>query len=311
MYSEFTQQLDVQELESLKDTFEFAAASHLRWIAKVNQALVCRQDVPETLCMHDTPYSHCTLTQWFNSITRPEIQNDPSIEKIKFLHQQLHDKACALISGMQAEKIVTPEDYTEFSEMEYSFLKLHTAIIQECTEALGIVDSLTNLPNKRAFKDILTQEENRIKRNKFTSVISIVDIDDFKRVNQNYGYIAGDMLLIQLAALLKNSLRNFDTVCRYAGDKFLLYLPETDLSSAEVILERLRQSIESTNFEIEAGTATKITCTFGVSHIDSSLHAEGSLANAWASLYDAISNGRNIVGNDASDQHLESPSGDP
>ena len=164
------------------------------------------------------------------------------------------------------------------------------------------MDSLTKLPNKRALHEILLQEENRIKRNKFSSIISIVGIDDFKTVNQEYGYIAGDLLLIQLAALFKNSLRNFDTVARYSGDKFILYLPETDLMSAEVILERFRQSIENTNFEISAGIGTKITCTFGLSHLDSELSTEQGLSNAWDSLNAAISKGRNSVGADGSNE---------
>jgi diguanylate cyclase (GGDEF)-like protein len=305
MYSEFTQQLDIHELESLKDTFEYAAANHVRWIAKVNQALVCQQDVPETLCMHDNPHSHCALTQWFNSISKTSVQDDPSIQKIKSLHEALHLKACELISKMQTEKVVTADEYVEFSEIEYNYFKVQTSIIHECNEALGIVDSLTGLPNKRAFHDILNQEENRIKRNKFTSIISIVDIDDFRKVNEQHGYIAGDMLLIQLAALFKNSLRNFDTVARYAGDKFILYLPETDLISAEVILERFRQSIENTNFEIEADTITKVTCTFGVSFLDSSITADEGMANTWSSLHDAIANGRNSVGIDTSDEETD------
>ena len=124
-------------------------------------------------------------------------------------------------------------------------------------------------------------------------------------MNEQYGYIDGDMLLIQLAALFKNSLRNFDTVARYSGDKFALYLPETDLISAEVILERFRQSIEQTKFEIEADTVAKVTCTFGLSHIDDCITAEQAMTNAWSSLNQAILNGRNSVGSDASAEEFE------
>ena len=300
MYSEFTQQLDIHELESIKDSLEFSAASHVRWISTINQSLICSQEMPDTLCSQSPPHSHCTLTQWCASIGNQVIQQDPTFINLKSLHAQLHQKACELIACMKSGESITVQSYSEFSEIEYQFFKLQSSIIQECTEALGVTDSLTNLPNKRAFHDILAQEENRIKRNKFSSIISIVDIDDFRNINKEYGYIAGDMLLIQLAALFKKSLRNFDTVSRYAGDKFILYLPETDLMSAEVILERFRQSIENTNFEIEAETIAKITCTFGLSHIDATLSAEESLKNAWASLNEAISAGRNSVGIDAS-----------
>jgi diguanylate cyclase (GGDEF)-like protein len=298
MYSEFTQQLGTHELESLKDSLEYSAATHMRWISKINQSLICNQEIPETNCNHIPPHSHCSLTQWCDSVTNQAILDDPIFKKINSLHQQLHQHACDLIAAMKSGKPISSEDYSAFSDIEYNFFKVQSSIIQECTEALGVIDSLTNLPNKRAFHDILVREENRIKRHKFTSIIAVVDIDDFRIINQTHGYIAGDMLLIQLAALFKHSLRNFDTVARYAGDKFILYLPETDLISAEVILERFRQSIESTNFEIQADTIANITCTFGVSHIDTTLSVDKSLQNAWSSLDQAISDGRNCVGID-------------
>ncbi len=300
MYSEFTQQLDIHELESVKDSLEFSAATHVRWISSVNQSLICAQETADTQCNHAPPDSHCTLTQWYDSINNRAILDDPSFKKLKSLHIQLHQKACDLIAMMKSGVAISAENYSEFSDIEYRFFKLQSSLIHECTEALGVVDSLTNLPNKRAFHDILAQEENRIKRNKFSSIISVVDIDDFRNINRDHGYIAGDMLLIQLAALFKNSLRNFDTVARYAGDKFILYLPETDLMSGEVILERLRQSIENTRFEIQADTVANITCTFGVSRIDATLSVGDSLQNAWISLDQAISSGRNSVGQDAS-----------
>ena len=303
MYSEFTQQLNVRELESIKDSLQISTATHVRWISKINQSLVCQQEHKESQCAdNNPPHRNCSFTRWYSSITNQSVLDDPSFIKLISLHEQLHLKACELVATLSAKKLISADEYSKFSEIEYEFFNIQSSIIEECTESLGTVDSLTKLPNKRALHEILLQEENRIKRNKFSSIISIVGIDDFKTVNQEYGYIAGDLLLIQLAALFKNSLRNFDTVARYSGDKFILYLPETDLMSAEVILERFRQSIENTNFEISAGIGTKITCTFGLSHLDSELSTEQGLSNAWDSLNAAISKGRNSVGADGSNE---------
>ncbi|MBT4451800.1 MAG: GGDEF domain-containing protein [Gammaproteobacteria bacterium] len=221
--------------------------------------------------------------------------DDSSFQKINTLHEQLHLKACYLVSNLNKKQSISATDYTEFTEIQFKFFKSLSSLIKECTEALGIIDSLTNLPNKRSFQQILLQEENRIKRHNFTSVIAIADIDNFKEVNDTKGLIAGDLLLIQLAELLKNSLRNFDTVARYSGDKFLLYLPETDIVSAEVILERFRQSIENTKFEIAADTYSRITCSFGLSHIDTDITSSESLSNAFTSLNSAKVSGKNTV----------------
>lgn len=299
MYSEFTQQLDIHELESLKDSLEYSATTHVRWISKINQSLVCHQHLPDTMCAHQPSHSHCQLTLWCNSLSNEAVLRDPSFIRLKSLHEELHQKACELIASMQENNPVSIDEYSRFSEIEYEFFKTQASMIQQCTEALGVTDSLTNLPNKRAFHDILLQEENRIKRNKFTSIIAIVDIDNFRVVNETHGYIAGDLLLIQLAALFKSSLRNFDTVTRYAGDKFILYLPETDITSAEVIIERFRESIQNSSFEIAADNVTNITCSFGLSHLDSEISSADALANAWKSLDSAISKGRNIVATEA------------
>ena len=295
MYSELTQHLDISELELLKDSLEFSATDHVRWISKINQSLICHDNSADLLCSEVQPYSHCQFSQWPNSISNKIIENDSSFKKLNNLHELLHLKACNLVSSLNEKKQITATEYTSFTDIQIDFFKILSSLIKECTEALGIIDSLTNLPNKRAFNNILLQEDNRIKRNNFTSVIAICDIDNFKDFNDNNGFIAGDLLLIQLAVLFKKSLRNFDTVARYSSDKFLIYLPETDAISAKNTLERFRQSIENTKFEVAADSYTKITCSFGLCHIDSDITSSDSLSSAWASLSSAKANGKNTI----------------
>ncbi len=301
MYSELTQQLDIHELEFLRDSLEYSASTHVQWISKINQALICHDNSAESLCTDNPPHINCQFTQWANSISKKLITNDTSFLNINNLHEQLHLKACQLILTLNKNQPILAEDYSQFTDIQFKFFKVQSALIQECNEALGIIDSLTSLPNKRAFQEILLQEENRIKRNNFTSIIAIADIDNFKKINESRGFISGDLLLIQLAELFKNSLRNFDTIARYSGDKFLLYLPETDSISAKVILERIRETIENTKFEIAADIETNITCSFGLSHIDAEISSSNSLSNAWTSLHSAKANGKNTVDTDNSE----------
>ena len=124
--------------------------------------------------------------------------------------------------------------------------------------------------NHRHFQDRLSDEVERINRQK-DGVLSLlmIDIDDFKRFNDTYGHQCGDMVLKQLAALLKSSIRNIDTVARYGGEEFAVILPNANSEQAVVAAERICQTIRSEQFSFGAVTTVKVTVSIGVGTITS------------------------------------------
>ena len=111
-------------------------------------------------------------------------------------------------------------------------------------EYLSIIDSLTNIYNHRYFMNHINNEIKRINRYKSSLSIIMLDIDNFIEYNEAYGRAEGDILIKNLGKLLKNNAREVDVVCRYAGDEFVVILPETDVSQAKFVALKLLNVIK-------------------------------------------------------------------
>jgi two-component system cell cycle response regulator len=104
-------------------------------------------------------------------------------------------------------------------------------------------DGLTGLWNRKRMFRILDKEINRAKRNNLPVAIIMIDIDKFKAINDAHGHHVGDLVLQEVATILKKNVRNYDEIIRYGGDEFLAILPNCSLAKAESIAERLRQNM--------------------------------------------------------------------
>ena len=158
-------------------------------------------------------------------------------------------------------------------------------------EAISITDSLTGLNNRLRLDTILKEEFNRIKRYPYDLSIIICDIDLFKSVNDNFGHLVGDQLLIAIAKLLTQNCREVDVVGRWGGEEFLIICRETKASDAMLVAEKLRAIIEDNNFP---GIGHK-TGSFGVTSVLKNESVDVVLQRADTALYKAKNSGRNKV----------------
>jgi diguanylate cyclase (GGDEF)-like protein len=138
----------------------------------------------------------------------------------------------------------------------------HEALQQQAT-----TDPLTKLENRRAFFD--QAEELHALHNRYGSTYSVLmlDIDYFKKINDNYGHDGGDKVLIAIAAVLKDLTRGVDTVARIGGEEFAILLPDTNRLGSAVMAERVRSAIELHNLDID-GTSLTITVSIGIASQD-------------------------------------------
>lgn len=130
-------------------------------------------------------------------------------------------------------------------------------------EELAILDELTGLYNRRYVLQRLGEEVLRARRYRLPLSCLMLDLDHFKRVNDTHGHLAGDAVLRQLGATLRLSVRSTDVVGRYGGEEFLVLLPQTPLSGARTLAERIRWVVEQTVFDA-GGVRVRCTVSIGV-----------------------------------------------
>ena len=161
-------------------------------------------------------------------------------------------------------------------------------------QELAKADPLTGLLNRRAFMDVLEYERIRSERSGKPFALVMGDIDYFKSINDSYGHDYGDSVLNALASNMISSLRKQDTVCRWGGEEFIILLPETNLSGAQVAAEKIRKLISSEPHFYD-GNAHTITMTFGVAEGNAVSDLEMCIKSADEAMYRGKAGGRNCV----------------
>ena len=153
-------------------------------------------------------------------------------------------------------------------------------------------DVLTGLPNRRNFEDVFEQEVARSARYNRSLCVAMGDIDLFKEVNDTYGHDAGDVVLREVAELMRNRLRNSDYIARWGGEEFIILFPETNLDAAMELLNRLRATIAK---HVVAKIGHAVTLSFGVSEFASADTPGDVVKRVDQALYRSKHTGRNKV----------------
>lgn len=161
--------------------------------------------------------------------------------------------------------------------------------------SLSISDDLTGVYNRRYFIEQADKELAKAKRYGNIFSIILLDIDNFKNINDNYGHFGGDAVIKALAQACNNHLRSTDVFARYGGEEFVFLIPESDKSDIHFFAERVRQRLESTAVTYH-DRDIHFTVSLGVKTFDVSIDSlEVMLKKADAALYEAKRSGKNCV----------------
>lgn len=175
---------------------------------------------------------------------------------------------------------------------------------QKRLEELWMTDHLTGLHNRQSIDQIWEREILRSVRYGDLFSVLLIDIDHFKRVNDNFGHLVGDELLFQFAQLLQEVSRDTDHVGRWGGEEFVVIIPNTNLSSAVLMAEKLRETIECFSFS----AVGRITVSIGLATYRNGMNQDDLFSVADAALYRAKAQGRNRVEvGDIRDNHELNP----
>ena len=162
----------------------------------------------------------------------------------------------------------------------------------ERNNLLARQDELTGLPNRRHAMEMMGYEERRAKREAVPPSVCILDIDHFKRINDNYGHPAGDHVLRLLATHAQRSLRGPDLLARWGGEEFVLVMPQTSVPDAVMVVERLRVALAQDDVWMQRPDL-KVTFSAGIAALTGTETMEEAVARADIALYRAKQSGRN------------------
>ena len=175
--------------------------------------------------------------------------------------------------------------------MEEQSVRMQNHLEEQRVRAIS--DPLTQLPNRGAYNERVEQEYVRWRRYNHDLTMVVCDLDHFKKINDNYGHLAGDKVLKLVAKLISRRLRETDFVARYGGEEFVILMPETSVAKAQKVVEALREAVAESPFNF-SGEPVQVTMSFGVTdfHTNDESH-ESVFQRADDALYQAKKQGRN------------------
>ncbi len=142
---------------------------------------------------------------------------------------------------------------------------LSTILMYSKIKNLSVIDGLTQLYNRRQLMDLFKTEFAKSERYKSDLSLIMLDIDNFKKVNDTHGHLSGDLVLKKLSSIIRQVIRNIDIPGRYGGEEFMIVLPSTPMDKAVLVAERIRGQVETGDFRTMSGETLPVTVSIGVS----------------------------------------------
>ncbi|HEX5710010.1 MAG TPA: sensor domain-containing diguanylate cyclase [Sulfuricurvum sp.] len=205
------------------------------------------------------------------------------------------------VDGDVVEYIAIRHDITEMEETKQQLRNINKAMKYKVDELYSMTnaleqkaykDTLTGINNRENFEEIFSIEITNARQNNLALSLIILDVDNFKLINDTYGHQAGDIILIDLVNLIANNIKNGDIFARWGGEEFVILTPSTDISGAATLAENLRKIVQSHAFSY---VEKDITLSFGIAQFSIEDTKSTLFQKADEALYEAKKNGRNRI----------------
>lgn len=235
------------------------------------------------LSLYECAYN--TIRQLILGAVPDEIQNDVEtfVKLVSFLSRITSLDMSLAIETYHLARIHRLEQTLETLQLEDEELRYKIA-----------TDSLTQVASHSQAMAVLSQAIKLARRKGSPLCVCMIDLDHFKKVNDTYGHLTGDAVLRDVASRMQAAVRTFDTIGRYGGEEFIIILENTNLVTAQEVMERMRQRVASTPINV-SGTTIPVTVSAGLSALRTGDKMQSLIARADAAMYGAKESGRNKV----------------
>ena len=252
-----------QELAGFVVELDAAVEAHMNWTRRVLRCAVLRTSPGEDVL---APLAHtlCRFGRWFTS--RQSDFEKLSVQKTQRLltvHQVMHDAIRSICIDVLEGRPGQSSNIDAFEQMQTELIQLLAEFKTQFLATATQYDDLTGLALRRGLDEEFAQLQKLCKRNKLLLHVALIDVDNFKRINDSYGHPVGDIVLRHLADTLKQNIRPGEPLYRYGGDEFLLLMLTQTLEEAASAAERLVEVVRGAPMLIPQSPA--LTITIGLS----------------------------------------------
>ncbi len=274
---------------------EQALFNHDQWCEGLYGTLICRLP-PDQRDMAPDAHQKCRFGQWYYGAGSVKLRQHRGFEEIAIEHQRMHQYARTLLIASTNKVSVSLPDYERFVNA-LKRMRLEIATLKhDIEDSLYNLDPLTGTASRIGMLTKLREELELVKRKVHSCCVAMMDLDNFKTVNDIHGHALGDRVLITIARYIMARLRPYDKLFRYGGDEFLLCAMDADLLVARGIIERLRAELASISHESNGKESFYVTVSVGLTLLDPDISVEQSIDRADRALYAAkLAGGNRII----------------
>lgn len=265
---------------------------HITWAQKVFQYLVLKTPAEPQFSAKDS-HLLCHFGKWFqsNRAKFEKINRDKTheLEQVHYLvHHHLHNIFSRLDENQHVDADLVSQYQTSQSDLIELLIYFRTHFM---TQALQY-DPLTGLALRYGMEDQFAALRQSTEKNQKILAVGLLDLDYFKRVNDQYGHQVGDEVLAYTAQLFRDSLRDTDNIFRFGGEEFLIFLEVDNVDSLHEIIDRIFQSLHSNPTRLKSGEIIHITATVGIILVEPDETMEKAIARADQAMYLGKQQGR-------------------
>lgn len=285
------------DLPAETDTFiaelDAAVEAHMNWTRRIVRCAVLRSTPGEDV-LDLQAHTLCRFGSWFMANrSHFEMLDAPSAARVEVVHQTMHDAIRSICNDIMTGRTGRETDLDAFELSQSELLGLLATFKTLILSSAVRRDPLTQLPLRYGIENdfILYQKEAR--RNRTLLYVVIIDVDNFKPINDTYGHPVGDQVLRQLADTLKHTLRGDEPLYRYGGEEFLWLLKCKSATAARQSARRVLATVGTTPVLIDDQEVLRLTVTLGLALAGEQEDLASAIKRADLALYEGKREGRN------------------
>src|SRR3990167_3144795 len=282
------------ELQAILAQLEQALHNHIQWHTSLTRTLICR--LPGDL--HDTKpkaFRECLFGQWYYNNAPKKLLKHPGFIAIGEAHRYMHNIVAQLLLTSRVGRSIDPHEYDTFANaMERMRLEI-ASLRHEVEISLYTHDPLTGAINRADMLPSLRELHEMAQRQFQVCSLAMMDLDLFKKINDEFGHPAGDKILVSVSHFIAENLRPYDKLFRYGGEEFLICMQQTAPEDCYERIEIIREGIAQLPLDLGQRDPIHITASFGVAALEPISTVEQCIDHADKAMYQAKSEGRNCT----------------